>query len=157
MSGFPLTKKFITKLTMKPLHLEILKIFKVTRLMQITSHKQYMRSLLSYLENKYSGDEEVYQLLNSIIKFSSRYGICLNESTAEFEQPNFNKYRIILVIVFKLATLLTSIRYLLTALINNETIAYLFADNLHLFFSSADISDTAVRLARYDCVLKINK
>ena len=136
---------------MRPLHLEMLKIIaRVTRLMRIASLNHCMRSLLSYLENKYSGDEEVYQLLNSIIKFSSRYGMCLHESTSEFEQPNFRTFRLILVIVYKLATLLTSIRFLLTALINNETIAYLFADNIHLFFSQAGISDTVVRLARYD-------
>ena len=138
---------------MRPLYLEVLKFFsKVTRLMQISSLNHYIRSWLSYLEDKYSGDEEVYQLLNSIIKFSSRYGMCLHESTPEFEKSYFSKSRLILVLVFKLATLLTSIRYLLTALINNETIAYLFADNIHLFFSQAGISDTVVRLARYDCV-----
>ena len=46
---------------MRPLHLEILKIYaKLTRLMQNISLNHYMKSLLSYLENKYSGDEEVY-------------------------------------------------------------------------------------------------
>ena len=46
---------------MRPSHLEILKNFaKVTRLMQNISLNHYMKSLLSYLENKYSGNEEVY-------------------------------------------------------------------------------------------------